>query len=50
MDFKPILQELQEKYDKSFDAILVRKNGKLYDTKNWTGEDTPYILFRDEIK
>ncbi len=50
MNFAHILKELQEKYDNGFDAIIVRKNGRLYDTKNWTGEDNPAILFGDEIK
>ena len=36
---------MKEKYDASFSAILVDKEGKKYDTFNWTGEDNPAVLF-----
>lgn len=34
-------------YDASFSALLMEKDGKLYNTAKWTGEDNPVILFGD---
>lgn len=43
-----LLEWSKEKHDASFSALLMEKNGKLYNTVNWTGEDNPMILFGNE--
>lgn len=48
--WQALLGFTQEKHDGSFSAILVEKNGRIYNTVNWTGEDNPAILFGDEVK
>lgn len=39
---------MKEKYDGRFSGLFVEKEGVLYDTKEWTGEDSPLVLFKDK--
>jgi hypothetical protein len=48
--WQALLEWSKVKHDASFSALLMEKNGKLYNTFNWTGEDNPMILFGNEVK
>lgn len=48
--WEALLEWAKDRHDASFSAILVEKNGKLYNTIEWTGEDNPMILFGNEFK
>jgi hypothetical protein len=49
-----LLGWIKTRHDSSFSAILVLKTtaqgNQVFDTFNWTGEDSPLVLFKDEIK
>lgn len=45
-----LLEWTKNRHDASFGAILVEKNGKFYNTVEWTGEDNPMMLFGNEYK
>lgn len=45
-----LLEWSKEKHDASFSALLMEKNGHLYNTIAWTGEDNPVILFGNQVK
>lgn len=45
-----LLEWSKNKHDSAFSAILMEKNGRLYNTIEWTGEDNPMILFGNEVK
>jgi len=47
--WRALLQWVQEKHDKGFARLLFYKNKHLYDTVNWTGEDSPVVLFKDDV-
>ena len=51
--WQALLKWIQKKYDNRFTRIIVEKSLKdkssLFDTKNWTGEDDPIYLFKDEV-
>lgn len=47
--WRALLQWVQEKHDKGFSRLFVYKDKRLYDTFNWTGEDNPMVLFRDDV-
>lgn len=48
--WESLLEWSKEKHDSSFTALLMEKNGRLYNTVKWTGEDSPMILFGNEVK
>jgi hypothetical protein len=48
--WQALLEWSKEKHDGAFSALLMEKNGRLYNTINWTGEDSPMILFGNEVK
>lgn len=48
--WEALLEWSKVKHDSQFSALLMEKNGRLYNTVGWTGEDSPMILFGNEIK
>jgi len=48
--WEALLEWSKVKHDSSFSALLMEKNGRLYNTKDWTGEDNPMILFGNEVR
>lgn len=44
-----LLGWIQTKHDSQFTRLFVYKNKHLYDTFNWTGEDNPMVLFKDDV-
>lgn len=48
--WEALLEWSKVKHDSSFSALLMQKNGRLFNTIEWTGEDNPIILFGSEVK
>ena len=48
--WEALLGWAKTKHDASFSALLMEKDGRLYNTIKWTGEDNPVILFGNEVK